>query len=119
MTFVGYKKSGVSTFKLFASTIPPINSATKIIKAHVCSATNPTGLPRKLKITPTTLPTIAGNASTALPARLLRSSTSLFSHIFKAPSTFGGEAGLPPPLPPKTPVIASAFVESHSKGCKY
>ena len=84
-----------------------------------CSATNPTGLPRKLKITPITLPTIAGNASTALPARLLRASTSLFSHIFKAPSSFGGEAGPPPPLPPRTPVIASAFVESHSKGCKY
>ena len=38
-----------------------ISPATKTIKVHVCSAANPTAFPKKLKMAPTTLPTIAGN----------------------------------------------------------
>ena len=34
----------------------PISPATKTVKAHVCSATNPTVLPKKLRMAPTTLP---------------------------------------------------------------
>ena len=48
----------------------PMSPETKTIKAYVCPATNPTAFPRKLRIAPTTLPTIAGNASTAFPASL-------------------------------------------------
>ena len=42
----------------------------KTIKAHACLATNPTALLKNLKMMPTTLPTIAGNASTAFSASL-------------------------------------------------
>ena len=66
--------------------------------------------PRKLKIAPTTLPTIAGNASTTFPASLLSASANLSNHFFKAPSSFGREPPVPPP-PPKTPVIARTIVE--------
>ena len=54
---------------------------------------------------PTTLPTIAGNASTAFTASLLSASASLSNHFYKTPSSFDGE---PPatPHPPKTPVMA-------------
>ena len=38
----------------------PISPATKTIKAHECSATNPTALPNKHRMAPTTLPTMAG-----------------------------------------------------------
>lgn len=38
---------------------------TKTVKAHVCSAANPTALPRKFKMALPTLPTIADNASIA------------------------------------------------------
>ena len=86
------------------------NPATKSIKAHVCSATNPTDFPRKLKIAPTTLPTIAGDASTAFPASLLSVSAILPRHLFKIPSSFGGEPPVPLP-PPKVPVIARKIVE--------
>ena len=88
----------------------PISLAAKTVKAHVCSVINPTALPRKLKIAPTTLPTIAGNTLTVFPASLLSASANLFNHFFKTPSSFGGEPPAPPP-PPKTPVIASAMVE--------
>ena len=44
-----------------------------------------------LKMTPTTLPTIAGNASTASPASPLSASVSLFDHLFRSLSSFGGE----------------------------
>ena len=72
----------------------------------MCSATNPTTLPKKL----TTLSTIAGNASTAFPASHLSASASLFNHLFKTPSSHGGE--LPTPTPtPKVPVIAIIIVE--------
>ena len=57
----------------------------KKIKAHVCSATNPMALPKKLKMTPATLPTIAGNASTVIPASLLSASSSLSNQFFKIP----------------------------------
>ena len=63
----------------------PMSPATETIKAHVCSATNPTAFPRKLKIAPTTLPTIADNASTAFPASLLSASASLSNHFLKIP----------------------------------
>ena len=68
-----------------------LTTKTKTIRAHVCSATNPTAFPRELKIAPTTLPTIAANASTAFPASLLSASANLSNHFFKIPSTFGGE----------------------------
>ena len=75
--------------------------ATKTIKSHVCSATNPTAFPKKLKIAPTTLPTIVGNASAAFPASLLSASAGLSNHIFKVPSSFyGGPPALPPPKAP-------------------
>ena len=45
----------------------PISPARKTVKAHVFSVTNPTAFPRKLKIAPTILPMIAGNASAAFP----------------------------------------------------
>ena len=81
-----------------------MSPTTKTIKAHVCSATNPTGFPRKLKIAPTALPTMAGNASTAFPASLLSASASLSNHFFRVPLSFDGEPPAPPPLP-KTPVM--------------
>ena len=71
---------------------------------------NPTAFPRKLKVAPTTLPTIAGNASAAFPASLLGASTSLFNHFFKNPSSFGGESPVPQ-YPPKTPMKESTVVE--------
>ena len=79
-----------------------------MIKAHVFSATNPTAWPRKLKIAPRTLSTIAGNASTPFPTSLLRASASLFNHFFKVPSSFGVDAESPPPA--KTLVIVSTIV---------
>ena len=65
--------------------------------------------PGKLKIAPTTLPTIAGNVLTVFPASLLSASVSLSNHFFKAPSSFGGERPVPPP--PKAPVMARTIVE--------
>ena len=64
----------------------------------------------KLKIAPATLPTIAGNASTAFPESLSSAFAILFNHFFKAPLSFDRE---PPPFPPppKTPVIAREIVE--------
>ena len=66
-------------------------------------------LDKKLKMTLTTLPTIAGNATTAFPASLLSASANLFNHLFKTPSSFGGEP--PPPPPARTSIMASAIVE--------
>ena len=87
-----------------------INHATKAVKAHVYSATNPMCLHKKPKMAPATLPTKAGNASTAFPASLLSASASLSNHFYKTPSSFDGE---PPatPHPRKTPVMASTIVE--------
>ena len=68
---------------------------------------NPTALPRKLKIAPTTVPTIAGNASTAFSVSLMKAAASFLNHFFKAHSFFGGEAE--PPLP-STHVIESTIV---------
>ena len=67
-------------------------------------------MPRKLKIAPKTLSTIAGNASMAFLGSLFRASANLSNHFFKAPSSFGKE----PPVPlssPNAPVIARAIVE--------
>ena len=75
----------------------PISPEAKTIKAHVCLAKNPTALPRRLKIAPARLPTIAGNASTAFPASLLSASASLSSHFSKTSLSFGGEPPVPPP----------------------
>ena len=72
------------------------------------AATYPTAFPRTLKIAPTTLSIMAGNASTAFPAGLLSASANLSNHFFKIPSSFG--VG-PPPPPPKTPVMARRVVE--------
>ena len=66
--------------------------------------------PRKLKIAPTILSTIPGNASTAFPASLLSASAYLSNHFFKVPSSFGEEPHAPPP-PPKATVIARTIVE--------
>ena len=60
-----------------------MSPATKTIKAHVCSATNPTALPKKLKKAPTTLSTIADNASTTFPASLLSASSNLSNYFVK------------------------------------
>ena len=57
---------------------------------------------------PTTLPTIAGNASAAFLASLLNASGNLSNHFFKASLSFDGE---PPVPPPKIPVMASTIVE--------
>ena len=59
---------------------------------------------------PTTLPTIAGNASTAFPASLLSASSSLSNHFFKVSLSFDGGSPAPPP-PQKTPVMAKTIVE--------
>ena len=82
----------------------PISPTTKTVKAHVCSATSPTAFPRKLEIAPTTLLTIAGNASTAFPANLLSASANLSNH----PSSFDGQHPLLPS--PKTSSMARATV---------
>ena len=97
-------------FLTFCINHTPIRPTIKTIKAHVCSATNPTALPRKLEIAPTTLPTIADNASTAFAASLLSAFASLSNHFFKIPSSFHREPPVPP-SPPKTPVIARKVVE--------
>ena len=88
----------------------PMSPTTKTIRAHVCSAKNPTVFPRKLKMAPTTPPTMAGNASTAFPATLLRASASLSNHFFRVPLSFDGEPSVPLP-PPKTHVMARTIVE--------
>ena len=71
---------------------------------------NPTAFPRELKIAPTTLPTIAGNASTVFPASLLRASANLSYHFFKTPLSFGVKPPVSPP-PPKAPVMSSTIVK--------
>ena len=86
-----------------------MNPTTKTIKTHVCSATNPTAFPRKLKIAQTTLPMMAGNASTVFPASFLSASASLSNHFFRVPLSFHGRP--PTPLPPKTLVMARVIVE--------
>ena len=88
----------------------PMSPATKTIKSHVCSATSPTAFPRKLKIAPTTLPTIAGNASSAFPASLLSASANLSNHFYKVPLSFHGGPPASPP-PPKTPGMEKIIVE--------
>ena len=86
-----------------------MSPAIKTIKAQVCSATNPTAFPRKLKMAPTTLPMMAGNTSTAFPPSLLRTSASLSNHFFKVPLPFDGEPV--PPVPQKTPVMERTIVQ--------
>ena len=90
-------------FLTFCINHQPTSPATKTIKAHVCSG--------KLKIVPTTLPTIADNASTAFPASLLSAFANLSNHFFRIPSSFGGETPVPPAPPQKTPVITRTIVE--------
>ena len=98
------------TFLNFLHQPPTKKSCNKTIKAHVCSATNPTTFPRKLKIAPIALPTVASNSSTAFPASLLSVFASLSSHFFNIPSSFGGGPPASPP-PQKIPVMASIIVE--------
>ena len=86
-----------------------MSPAIERIKVHVCSATNPMTFPRKLKIAPTILPTMAGNASAAFPASLLSASASLSSHFFKVTLSFHGVPPVPA-VPPKTPVMAGTIV---------
>ena len=90
----------------------PISPATKTIKTHVCSATNPMALTRKLKMASTTLPTIAGNASAASPASVLSASANLSNHFLKPLHLFDEEPLPPPPPPsPKAPAMARKIVE--------
>ena len=98
-------------FKTFCINHQPTSPPTKTIKGYVCSATNPTTFPRKLKIAPKALPTIAGNSSTAFPASLLSVFASLSNHFFNTPSSFGGGPPAPPP-PQKIPVVANIIVET-------
>ena len=88
-----------------------MSPTTKTIKAHVCSATNPTAFPRKLKIALTKLPMMAGNVSAAFPASLLSVPANLSNHFFKVPLSFDGEPPSSQLPPPKTPVMARAIVE--------
>ena len=88
-----------------------MSPTTKTIKAKVCSATNPTAFPRKLKMAPKTLPTIAGNASAAFPAIFLRATASPSNHFFKVPLYFYGGPPAPPLPPPKAHVMARTIVE--------
>ena len=87
-----------------------MSPATKTIRAYVCSATNPTAFPRKLKVTPTTLRTMAGNASTAFHASLLSAFANLLNHFFNTSSSFGGEPSVPLLPSPKTPSMARTIV---------
>ena len=87
-----------------------MSPTTKTIKAHVCSATNPTAFPKKLKIAPTTLPTMVGNVSAVFPASLLRASNSLSNHFFKVLLSFDAEPPAPQ-RPPKTFVMPRIIVE--------
>ena len=91
-----------------------MSPTTKTIRAHVYSATNPTALPSKLKMTPTTLPTMAGNTSTDFPASLLSASANLSNYFFKTLLYFGGETPFPQPLP-KSPMIESTVVAIPAK----
>ena len=91
-----------------------MSPTTKTIRADVYSATDPTALPKKLKMTPTTLPAMAGNTSTGFPASLLSASANLYNYFFKTPLYFGGEPPVPPPLP-KSPVIESIVVAIPAK----
>ena len=71
---------------------------------------DPTTLPRKLKMAPATLLTIADNTSTAFLASLLSASASLSKHFFKNSSSFDGV----PPVklsPPRTSVTARTVVK--------
>ena len=109
---MGYEKNMIY-FLTFCINHTPISPATKTIKAHVCSATNPVVLTKTL-IATTTLTTIAGNASTTFLASLLSASASLFNHLLKTPSFFDGEPppSPPPPSPsPKTTETVSTIVE--------
>lgn len=73
----GVYKKGISLLFYFHN--GPCN---KNNQSHVGSAANQTALPRKLKIAPRTLPTVAGNVSATFPERFLRTSASLFNHFF-------------------------------------
>ena len=61
----GVKKKAEHLLVLFLHQPWPIETATKIIKAHVCLTANQKALPKRLKIAPTTYPKIAGNVSMA------------------------------------------------------
>ena len=56
---------------IFGISHTPNKPCNKKIEAHVFSVTNTTAVPKNLKIAPTTLLKIAGNASAAFLARLL------------------------------------------------
>ena len=58
-----------------------MSSATETIRFNVCSVTNPTVFPRKLKIALTALPAIAGNTSTAYPESLMSTFASLSNYF--------------------------------------
>ena len=60
---------------------------------------------------PTTIPTIAGNASVVFPARLF----SAFANLSNYPLSFVGEPPAPPP-PRKTPVIGGQLLKKSFKG---
>ena len=108
------------TLILFASTIPQQVQQQKAIKAYVCLATNAWALPRKIEKAPTKLSTIASSASAIFPASLLRASSSLFSHFFKAPLCFCGEDPEAARRPPNIPLNGGCKnCDSHTKGSTY
>ena len=59
--------------------------------------------PRKLKMAPTMLLMIAGNASAVFPA-------SIFKHFFRVPLPFDGVPPVPPLPPPKALVMTRTIV---------
>ena len=84
--------------------------APKAIKSHTCSVTNPTALPKKLKMASSTFRKMAGNDLTAFPTGILSASANLSNYFFKTPSSLDGEPLAHPP-PPETPAMASKNVE--------
>ena len=84
--------------------------APKAIKSHTCSVTNPTALPKKLKMASSTFRKMAGNDLTAFPTSILSASANLSNYFFKTPSSLDGEPLAHPP-PPETPAMASKNVE--------
>ena len=85
-----------------------MSPATKTIRAHVCSATNSTAFPRKLKVAPATLPMITINSTAAFPASLLSASASLSNHFSGLPASWWRAPV--PPSPPETPVMMRTIV---------
>ena len=79
-----FRVSDEIDFLTFSINHQAMSPARKTIKAHVFSATDPPAFQRRLKMAPTILLTIAGNALAAFPVSLLRASTSLSNHFLRS-----------------------------------